>query len=202
MSITGNYGDYSSVISSSGPSAIETGFVGAFLVIWIISLILSLAVGVLMIISMWKIFTQNNKPGWYSLIPFLNTWTLFTLVDVAGWWSLIPFANGIFAIIVSYKLAIKYGRSTGFAVATIFFPYVCFPILAFSKKKVEVQTQPEVVNEEVREEPKEEEKKETKTTTKKKTTKKVESKEKFCSECGTKMAGDAAFCPNCGAKTK
>ena len=197
MSITGNYGDYSSAFTT-GSSAVGAGFVGAFLVIWVISLILSLAVSVLMIISMWKIFTQNGKPGWYSLIPFLNTWTLFEIVDVAGWWSLIPFANVVFMIMVYYKLPIKYGKSTGFAVATVFFPYVCFPILAFSKKKDE--TVKETKKEEVKEDTKEEEKK---TTTKKKSTsKKTASKEKFCSECGTKMASDAAFCPNCGAKAK
>lgn len=184
MSITGTYGSYSNEFTSS--SAVGAGFVGAFLVIWGIIMILSLAISVLMIVSMWKIFTQNNKPGWYSLIPFLNLWTLFEIVEVAGWWCLIPFANSVFMIIVTYKLAIKYGRSTGFAVFNIFFPYIGFPILAFSKKKEEVQ--------EVAEEVKEEKKKTTKKSTK--------SEKKFCSECGTEMTSDAAFCPNCGKKSK
>lgn len=190
MSITGNYGSYGTYYNTSS-SAVGAGFVGAFLAIWIVMMIISVAISVLMIVSMWKIFTQNNKPGWYSLIPFLNIWTLFEIVGVAGWWSLIPFANSVFMIIVTYKLAIKYGKSSGFAVFNIFFPYIGFPILAFGKKKEQIVEQPkEEIQEEVKEEKKTTTKKSTKTT------------KKFCSECGTEMDKDAVFCPNCGAKTK
>lgn len=189
MSITNDYGSFSSFGTASSVGA---GFIGAFLVFWIFCFILSIAASVLMIVSLWKIFTQNDKPGWYSLIPFLNIWTLFEIVGIKGWWCLVPCANAVFMCIASYKLAIKYEKSTGFAVVTILFPYVGYPMLAFGKKK-ETEPAKQEVSEEKKEEPK-------KTTTKKKTEKKEETK--FCSECGTKIASDTAFCPNCGAKTK
>lgn len=190
MSITGDYG-YGAYTTTS--SAVSSGVVGALLVIWVIMLLISLALSVLMLVSLWKIFTKNGKPGWYSLIPFLNLWTLFEIVGIAGWWCLVPIANSIFMLIASYKIAIKYGRSQGFAVVNLLFPYIGYPILAFSKKK-EVE---EVKIEKV--EDKEETNKKTKSTTKKSPSKKDT---KFCSECGTEMEKDAKFCPKCGAKTK
>lgn len=98
-------------------------------------MVLCLAISALMIVSLWKIFSKNNKPGWYSLIPFFNMWTLFEIVGVQGWWCLIPFANIVFMYICNYKLAIKMGRSQGMAIVTTLFPAVGYPILAFSKNK-------------------------------------------------------------------
>lgn len=187
MSITNDYGSYSVYGATAG-----AGILGALLVVYIIVLLISLAASVLMIVSEWKIFAKNGKPGWYSLIPFLNLWTLFEIVGVQGWWCLVPFANMVFMCIVSYKLAIKYGKSTGFAVITLLFPYVGYPIIAFGKENnSEKESKPEK-----KEEPKEEnkEKKETKKSTKKDT--------KFCAECGAEVKKDAAFCPECGKKVK
>lgn len=130
MSIsTDTYGDYSSVVATT------SGVLGAFLIIYVILMIICLAISVLMIVSLWKIFSKNNKPGWYSLIPFLNMWTLFEIVGVHGWWSLIPGANIVFMYICNYKLAIKMGKSQGMAVVTTLFPAIGYPILAFSKNK-------------------------------------------------------------------
>ena len=64
-------------------------------------------------------------------------WTLFEIVGVQGWWCLVPFANVVFTYIVSYKLAIKYGKSTGFAVITLLFPFVGYPMIAFAKDETE-----------------------------------------------------------------
>ncbi len=45
----------------------------------------------------------------------------------------IPFVNLIFAIMISYNFAKSYGRSNGFAVLSVFFPFVTYPIMAFSE---------------------------------------------------------------------
>ena len=176
MSITNDYGSY----STYGAVSAGAGLVGALLVVYIIVLIIALAASILMIVAEWKIFAKEGKPGWYSLIPFLNNWTLFELVGVQGWWCLVPFANIVFMYIVSYKLAIKYGKSTGFAVVTTLFPFVGYPIIAFGKDS---KTESKV-----------ETKKEEKKTTKKDS--------KFCPECGAEIKGDAAFCPGCGKAVK
>ena len=78
---------------------------------------------ILIIVSLWKIFKKAGKPGWASIVPIYNMIVLF----------FIPFAN-IYALFKIYiELAHKFGKSTGFGVATVFFSIVCLPILAFSK---------------------------------------------------------------------
>ena len=130
------YTDYSYEIEEG----LEFGFdilnlIGSIAIFIIFAFIISIVVSIVLIIALWKIFTKLGKQGWISLIPFYNTWVLFETQGIKGWWSLIPFANIIFMYIAYYKLAINFGRSSGFAILTIFFPYICLPILAFSKDK-------------------------------------------------------------------
>jgi hypothetical protein len=43
--------------------------------------IVGVAIGIALVIGMWKLFTKAGKPGFYAVIPLLN---IKTLVDVAG----------------------------------------------------------------------------------------------------------------------
>ena len=52
----------------------------------------------LQIIAYWKIFTKAGKPGWHSLIPFLNTYDEFDL-SWNGLWGLVFLA---IAFVVAY----------------------------------------------------------------------------------------------------
>ena len=100
------------------------------------SIVIGLAVGILVIVSLWMIFKKAGKPGWASIVPIYN---IIVLIQVAGlplWYLvllIIPFAN-IYAIFKIYiELAHKFGKSTGFGVLTVFFSEICLPILAFDK---------------------------------------------------------------------
>lgn len=119
----------------SSYDSITTGFgilAGAFIYL-IVMLVIALAVSIVVCIALWKIFKKAGKPGWYALIPIFNLWKFLELSGLPGWLALIPIANGVGMIIACYKIAIKFGKSTGFAVCTIFFPMVCLPIIAFGK---------------------------------------------------------------------
>lgn len=101
-------------------------------------LIFYLAIMVVMIAAIWKIFTKAGKPGWASIIPIYD---VIVLIQVAGleWWYilllLVPLAN-IYAIFKIYiELAHKFGKSTGFGVLTVFFSLICLPILGFGDAK-------------------------------------------------------------------
>lgn len=61
MSITNDYGSYSVYGATAG-----AGIVGAIMIVYVLFLLIALAVSVLMIVSEWKIFDKNGKPGWYS----------------------------------------------------------------------------------------------------------------------------------------
>jgi len=111
---------------------------GAFFVI------LLLAVVGILIVSYWKIFTKAGKPGWAALIPIYNMVVLAEIAKQPWWYSLIaslayfiPFvgwvAGFIFLVLIEYKLALAFGKDSGFAVGLILLPIFFFPILAFSK---------------------------------------------------------------------
>ncbi|MEN6636937.1 MAG: DUF5684 domain-containing protein [Clostridiaceae bacterium] len=99
---------------------------------------LSLALAVLAIVAMWKIFEKAGKPGWAAIIPFYNIYVLFEITWGNGWkflFLLIPIANIVFAIITMVKLAKAFGKSGGFAVGLIFLSVIFYCILAFDQSQ-------------------------------------------------------------------
>lgn len=98
--------------------------------------ILSLALGVLAIVALWKIFAKAGEPGWAAIIPFYNLYVLFKITWGSGWkflLMLIPIANIVIAIITMVKLAKAFGKSGGFAVGLIFLSLIFYCILAFDQ---------------------------------------------------------------------
>jgi len=99
---------------------------------------LGLAVGVLAIVALWKIFVKAGEPGWAAIIPFYNLYVLFKITWGNGWkflFLLIPIANIVFLIITMVKLAKAFGKSGGFAVGLIFLSVIFYCILAFDQSQ-------------------------------------------------------------------
>lgn len=97
--------------------------------------LIGLAILVVMIVALWKIFEKAGKPGWASLIPFYNIFVMLEIAGKPGWWLilfLIPLLNFIMLIIVTIAFAAKFGKSGGFAAGLILLPFIFYPILAFS----------------------------------------------------------------------
>jgi ABC-type sulfate transport system permease subunit len=99
-------------------------------VLWL----LYIAVIVVMIVALWKVFTKAGKPGWAAIVPFYNYYVLLEVAGKPGWWLvllLIPIVNIVFAILALVALAQRFGQGGGFAVGLIFLPFIFWPILAF-----------------------------------------------------------------------
>ena len=99
---------------------------------------LSLALGVLAVVALWKIFVKAGEPGWAAIIPFYNVYVLFKITWGNGWkflFLLIPIANIVFLIITMVKLAKAFGKSGGFAVGLIFLSVIFYCILAFDQSQ-------------------------------------------------------------------
>lgn len=97
--------------------------------------LIGLAVLVVMIVALWKIFEKAGKPGWASLIPFYNVFVMLEIAGKPGWWLvlfLIPLLNFIMMIIVTIAFAAKFGKSGGYAAGLILLPFIFYPMLAFS----------------------------------------------------------------------
>lgn len=137
--------DYSYDYSYNATGAEEglvAGIFAAMAGLWLIFLVL----GIVSLIAMWKIFEKAGKPGWAALVPVYNLIVLLEIVGRPSWWvvlyllAVIPVVNFIgwipalvVMILVTIDLAKVFGKDTGFAILTILFPYVMYPVLGFGK---------------------------------------------------------------------
>ena len=91
---------------------------------------------VLMLASMWKIYTKAGKPGWAAIVPIYNIIVLLEIVGRPLWWvvlMLVPCVNVVVGFMVMWDLAKAFGRSAGFFVGMILLSPVFYPMLAFGE---------------------------------------------------------------------
>ncbi len=89
---------------------------------------------VLMVASLWRIFTKAHQPGWASLIPIYNTVVLLQIIKKPIWWIFllfIPFVNLIILLLVYVELSRVFGKGVGYTLGLIFLPVIFYPLLAF-----------------------------------------------------------------------
>ncbi|MEI8136865.1 MAG: DUF5684 domain-containing protein [Bacteroidota bacterium] len=101
-------------------------------------IVIYLAIIVLMIASMWTIFSKAGKPGWASIVPIYNLIVLLEIVGKPWWWlllMLIPIVNIVILIIVWHNLSLSFGKGGGFTVGLILLGIIFLPILAFGDAK-------------------------------------------------------------------
>lgn len=96
--------------------------------------VMVLAVSILMIASVWKVFTKAGQPGWAAIVPIYN---LIVMLQIAGkpvWWLIlffIPVVNLVVAVMMVVALARSFGKGTGFGIGLLLLSFVFYPILGF-----------------------------------------------------------------------
>jgi hypothetical protein len=96
--------------------------------------LIMLPIAILMIASMWRIFTKAGKPGWASIVPIYNLIVMLEIARKPVWWIVlffIPFVSFVMAIVVLASVANNFGKGGGFVVGMLFLPMIFYPILAF-----------------------------------------------------------------------
>ena len=113
---------------------------------------------VLQVIAYWKIFTKAGRPGWKSIIPFLNVYEQFDLswkglygillmvFCIVGSWltstqnsfltvigTILVIAAVVIGIIGTHKLSKAFGHGIGFTLGLIFLGPIFMLILGFGK---------------------------------------------------------------------
>ena len=104
----------------------------------VLLILFAIAIGLFVIVSMWKVFVKAGQPGWGVLIPFYNVYLLLKIAGRPGWWLIlyfIPLVNFIIAIIVAIDIAKNFGKEAIFGVGLFFFGFIFYPILAFGSAK-------------------------------------------------------------------
>ena len=113
--------------SGSGGGAIAAIFGMGFMLVM-------LAFVVLMIASVWKIFSKAGEPGWAAIVPIYNVIVMLKIGGKPVWWIvlfLIPLVNAIMGILLAIAIAEKFGKGTGFGLGMAFLPPIFYPMLAF-----------------------------------------------------------------------
>ena len=91
-----------------------------------------LALTLVVIAGMWKVFVKAGKPGWASLVPIYNLIVLLEIVGRPLWWIVLFLCTGpIGWILVSLDLAKVFGKEIGFAIGLMLVPVVFMPMLGF-----------------------------------------------------------------------
>jgi len=97
-------------------------------------LIIELAVLIVALAGMWKMYVKAGKPGWAALIPIYNVIVLLEIVGRPIWWLIlliVPLVNIIIVIVLTFDLARKFGKGGGFALGLLFLGFIFYPILGF-----------------------------------------------------------------------
>ena len=94
--------------------------------------ICEIALTVLIVVAMWKIFSKAGQPGWAAIIPIYNLFVWCKIVGRPAWWILLLLiCFPIFYIILCIDLAKSFGKGVGFALGLIFLSVIFFHILGF-----------------------------------------------------------------------
>lgn len=101
-------------------------------------IVIYLAIIILTITAIWKIFNKAGKPGWTCIIPIYGTFILLKIVGKPWWWFLlfcVPFVNIIFFIWTINLLSKSFGKNVGFTIGLFLLAPIFFSILAFGNAK-------------------------------------------------------------------
>lgn len=93
-----------------------------------------LAIVLMMIASIWKVFEKAGQPGWASLVPVYNIVIMLKITGKPAWWLallFVPLANFVVMILIVVALAKSFGKGTGFGLGMLFFGFIFYPILGF-----------------------------------------------------------------------
>lgn len=118
--------------SSSSPQPVGVGVSVVVMLIWLALLVVAL-------VAVWKVFAKAGKPGWAAIVPVYNTYVWLNMAGRPWWWLLllcIPFVNLVVWLVVSLDLAKAFGKSTLFGVLGLWlFSFIGVLILAFGSSK-------------------------------------------------------------------
>lgn len=100
----------------------------------LVAALIGLVIALILIISLWKIFTKAGQPGWAAIVPIYNIIVLLQILGKPLWWIVlmfIPFVNFIVGILLAISLAERFGKSAAYGIGIAFLGIIFLPMLAF-----------------------------------------------------------------------
>ena len=120
------------VLAQQGGADEVSDEVGAVIVV------IYLAVVIVSLAGMWKVFAKAGKPGWGAIVPIYNIVLLLEIVGKPIWWLLllfIPCVGIVVAVILFIELAKCFGKGAGFGLGLALLSPIFFPLLGFGDAK-------------------------------------------------------------------
>jgi len=97
-------------------------------------LLVQLAILVVFVAGMWKVFEKAGEPGWAAIIPIYNIYVMIKISGNAWWWlilMLIPLINAIAFAKINIDVADKFGQGLLFGLGLWILGFVFWPVLGF-----------------------------------------------------------------------
>ncbi len=146
---------YTTTVSKAATANDLGGVIATILGLGVLFWLIIIALSVLTLIARWKVFKKANIDGWEALIPIHNDVVELKLSGIETYWYFLNLIVicGIGPIVLTFwkniALAKAFGKGIGFGILMTFFPFVCYPILAFGEAQyVGPQTNETTINKE------------------------------------------------------
>jgi len=107
---------------------------GLFAGVGLIGCLIYLAILVLTVAGLWKMFEKAGKPGWAAIVPIYNIVVIIEIIGKPLWWILlwlIPCVNIVIGIWGMNLLMKSFGKDSLYTVLALFFPFIIFPVIGF-----------------------------------------------------------------------
>jgi hypothetical protein len=127
--------------SGNDEAALAAGiaaFVAAFFLVFV-------AIGIVTLIGMWKVFAKAGQPGWAVLVPIYNIIVLLRVAGLPWYWVFAPFvaiipilgwiAYIVWIVWVHHRISTRFGQGVGFTVGLTLLGPIFWLILGFGSSK-------------------------------------------------------------------
>jgi hypothetical protein len=104
-----------------------------------------IAIGLVVVVGMWKTFDKAGQPGWAAIVPFYNLVVMFRIGGQSGWFALSYLLNFIpiigtlafLGIIIwnHVNISKRFGQGVGFAIGLVLLAPIFWLILGFGSSK-------------------------------------------------------------------
>ncbi len=119
--------------------------IGALAALGAVFFLAMLAVALVTLVGMWKVFTKAGQPGWAVLIPIYNIIVLLRIAGLQWYWVFAPFvaiipilgwiAYIVWAVWVHHRISTRFGQGVGFTVGLTLLSPIFWLILGFGSAK-------------------------------------------------------------------
>ena len=132
-----DYSQYYNAVSNVEEAAAMGTMIGVIMSFLATYMLIILAILIVQIVGMWKMYEKAGEAGWKCLIPIYNIVVLFKIAGVSPWLilgylaTIIPVVGALVSlgitIYVMSKLANAFGKGAGFTVGLILFQaiFIC-----------------------------------------------------------------------------